>query len=150
VCPAALRILRAMNLNPATHREACDMKVFIVEDSPDVLQRLVEIVGEVSEVDIVGNAASYEAAVSGILSTRPDVSILDVKLADDGGSGIDVLGRVRKDLPAMRAIVLSNYATPQHEKASADAGAEYFLDKSADTDRLPEILELFRDDLDAE
>ena len=126
------------------------MKVFIVEDSPEVLQRLVEIVGEIPEVDIVGNAASYEAAVSGILATRPDVSILDVKLADDGGSGIDVLGRVRKNLPAMRAIVLSNHATPQHEKASADAGAEYFLDKSADTDRLPEILEQFRHDLDAE
>ena len=43
-------------------------------------------------------------------------------------------------MPAIRAIVMRNYITPQHAKASADAGAEYFLDKSADFDRIPEIL----------
>jgi DNA-binding NarL/FixJ family response regulator len=48
---------------------------------------------------------------------------------------------VKKGLPEMRAIMLSNYATPQHMKASADAGAEYFLDKSADFERIAEILE---------
>jgi len=75
------------------------------------------------------------------MNTRPDVAVLDIKLADDGGSGIDVLNQVRKGLPAMKAIVLSNYATPQHMKASSDAGAEYFLDKSADFERITEILE---------
>lgn len=137
-----------MNFNPVTDAEAADMKVFIVEDSPAVLERLVEIVRELSDVDLVGDAASYDNAVSGILATRPDVAILDIKLADGRGSGIDVLARVRPDLPEMKAIVLSNYVTPQHLKASADAGAEYFLDKSADTDRLPEILEQLRCEID--
>ena len=85
--------------------------------------------------------AFLDTAVDGIMNTRPDVAVLDIKLADDGGSGIDVLNQVRKGLPAMKAIVLSNYATPQHIKASADAGAEYFLDKSADFERITEILE---------
>lgn len=116
------------------------MKVFIVEDAPAVLERLQEMVREVDGVELVGNAASYDAAVSGILATRPDVSILDIKLADSNGSGIDVLGRVRGDLPAMRVIMLTNYVTPQHVKASADAGADYFLDKSSQSDRLPGIL----------
>jgi DNA-binding NarL/FixJ family response regulator len=136
-----------MNSSLTTNHEACDMKVFIVEDSPEVLQRLAEIVREIADVDLVGNAGTYDAAVSGILATRPDVSILDIKLANDRGSGIDVLGRVRKDLPAMRAIVLSNYVTPQHVKASADAGAEYFLDKSTESERIPGILEQIRDEL---
>ena len=35
---------------------------------------------------------------------------------------------------------MSNYATAQHMKASADAGAEFFLDKSADFERINEIL----------
>ena len=42
---------------------------------------------------------------------------------------------------APRAIILSNYSTPQHLKASADAGAEYFLDKSSDFERVAEILQ---------
>jgi DNA-binding NarL/FixJ family response regulator len=118
-----------------------DMKVFVVEDSAVVRERLLEMLREIEDVEVVGEAETYDAAVRGILDTRPDVAVLDVKLADDGGNGIDVLTTVRKGLPEIRAIVLSNYATPQHMKASADAGAEYFLDKSADFERITEILE---------
>ena len=117
-----------------------DMKVFVVEDSAAVRERLVELIREVKDVEVVGVADTYGKAVSGIIDTRPDVAILDIRLADDSGSGIDALIEVRKTLPGVRAIVLSNYATPQHLKASADAGAEYFLDKSVDFERIPEIL----------
>jgi len=121
------------------------MKVFIVEDSPAVLERLADMIGEIDGMELVGDAGTYDAAVSGIMSARPDVAVLDIKLADDRGTGIDVLVRVRPELPEMKAIVVSNYATPQHIKASADAGAEYFLDKSADLERLCEILQLMQD-----
>lgn len=139
-----------MDLSEIFHHEASGMKVFIVEDAPAVLERLQDMIREVEGVELVGDAASYDSAVKGILATQPDVSILDIKLADGNGSGIDVLGRVKKDLPAMRAIVLSNYVTPQHLKASADAGAEYFLDKTADSDRIPGILEQFKNDLESD
>lgn len=124
-----------------TYMAGADMKVFVVEDSAAVRERLLEMIRELEDVEVVGEAETYDAAVAGILSTRPDVAVLDIKLADERGSGIDVLAEVKKGLPAMRAIMLSNYATPQHMKASADAGAEYFLDKSADFERIAEILE---------
>jgi DNA-binding NarL/FixJ family response regulator len=122
------------------HQAGHDMKVFVVEDSAAVRERLVEMIREVEDVEVVGEAWSYEEAVAGIRDVLPDVAILDIKLADDTGSGIDVLAEVRKTMPSIRAIVMSNYATPQHVKASADAGAEYFLDKSEDFERIPEIL----------
>ncbi len=126
-----------MNYDYLTRR---DMKVFVVEDSAAVRERLVEMIREVEDVEVVGEAGSYGKAVAGIRDSAPDVAILDIKLADDTGSGIDVLSEVRKTMPAIRAIVMSNYITPQHVKASADAGAEYFLDKSVDFERIPEIL----------
>ena len=134
-----MRILLAMN--PNDYMAGTDMKVFVVEDSAAVRERLIEMIREIEDVEVVGEAETFDTAVNGILNTRPDVAILDIKLADGGGSGIDVLAQVRKGLPAMKAIMLSNYATPQHMKASADAGAEYFLDKSADFERITEILE---------
>jgi DNA-binding NarL/FixJ family response regulator len=121
-----------------------DMKVFVVEDSAAVRERLVEMIRGLKDTEVVGEAVSFGEAVAGITSTLPDVAILDIKLADDAGSGIDVLNEVRKAMPAMRAIVLSNYVSPQHLKASADAGAEFFLDKSSDFERIPEILERMR------
>jgi len=128
-------------MNPNNYLAGPDMKVFVVEDSAAVRERLIEMIREIEDVEVVGEAETFDTAVNGILNTRPDVAILDIKLADGGGSGIDVLAQVRKGLPAMKAIMLSNYATPQHMKASADAGAEYFLDKSADFERITEILE---------
>jgi len=118
-----------------------DMKVFVVEDSAAVRERLVEMIRDIKDVEVVGEATTYDTAVAGIIDTRPDVAVLDIKLANESGSGIDALIEVRKTLPGIRAIVLSNYTTPQHLKASADAGAEYFLDKSIDFERVGEILE---------
>ena len=118
-----------------------DLKVFVVEDSAAVRERLVEMIRDVKDIEVVGEAATYDTAVAGIITTRPDVAVLDIKLANETGSGIDALIEVRKTLPGIRAIILSNYSTPQHLKASADAGAEYFLDKSSDFERVAEILE---------
>ena len=114
------------------------MKVFVVEDSPAVRERLVEMINDIRGMKVVGEADAYDSAVSGIMGTRPDVAILDINLAR--GSGIEVLARVKPQLPALRAIMLTNYDTPQHARASAAAGAEYFLDKSADFERITEIL----------
>ena len=133
-------------MNNTNYMAGADMKVFVVEDSAAVRERLLEMIREIENVEVVGEAETFDAAVSGILDTRPDVAVLDIKLADERGSGIDVLTEVKKGLPGMRAIVLSNYATPQHMKASADAGAQYFLDKSADFERIAEILTQMKDE----
>jgi DNA-binding NarL/FixJ family response regulator len=122
-----------------------DMKVFVVEDSAAVRERLVEMIREVEDIEVVGEAETFRDAVAGIKGTLPDVAILDIKLADENGSGIDVLNEVRRTIPAIRAIVMSNFVSPQHVKASADAGAEYFLDKTSDFERIPDILGKMRD-----
>jgi DNA-binding NarL/FixJ family response regulator len=115
-----------------------DMKIFVVEDSAPVRERLIEMIRELEEMEVVGEAGTCEAAVAGIMATRPDVAILDVHLPD--GSGIKVLAAVKQLLVNLRGIVLTNYTSAQHRTAAAEAGAEYFLDKSADFERIPEIL----------
>ncbi|OGA53039.1 MAG: hypothetical protein A3G24_24400 [Betaproteobacteria bacterium RIFCSPLOWO2_12_FULL_62_13] len=121
---------------------ALGMRLFLVEDSPAVRERLLEMIGDINDVTVVGQADNYQDAVDGIMRNRPDVAIFDIRLAE--GSGIDAMVEVKRHLPGLRGIVLTNYATPQHEKASADAGAEYFLDKSADFERIAEILEIMK------
>jgi DNA-binding NarL/FixJ family response regulator len=116
------------------------MKVFVVEDSSAVRERLVEIINEINGLCVSGEADTCAGAVSGILRAQPDVGIFDIQLAE--GSGIDALAEVKRALPALRTIVMSNYATPQHMRAAAAAGAEYFLDKSAEFERIGEILSL--------
>ena len=88
--------------------------------------------------------ANSDDAVEGIEATRPDVGIFDIRLQH--GNGIDALAEAKRRMPQLVGIVMSNYATPQHVKASADAGAEYFLDKSADFERITEILSAIGED----
>ena len=114
------------------------MKVFVVEDSPAVCERLIEMIEADGDHVVVGNAATYDDAVAGIAATTPDVGIFDVKLAR--GNGIDALAEAKRCLPALVGIVMSNYVTEQHANASVQAGAAYFLDKSAEFERVNEIL----------
>ena len=114
------------------------MRVFLVEDSAPLCERLVEMIEADGAHAVVGQAATYDDAVVGIEATRPDVGIFDIRL--QRGNGIDALAEAKRRIPQLVGIVMSNYATPQHVKASADAGAEYFLDKSADFERITEIL----------
>ncbi len=123
-------------------RDGLEMKVFVVEDSAAVRERLVEMIGEIKGMEVVGEAGTYATAVAGIMATCPDVAIVDINLPE--GSGIEVLAHVRQLLPELRGIMLTNYTSPQHRKASSDAGAEYFLDKSVDFERIPGILERMR------
>ena len=114
------------------------LKVFLVEDSVPIRQRLVEMIESDGGNEIVGEATTYDDAVAGISATQPDVGIFDIKLQH--GNGIEALAESKRRHPGLVGIVMSNYATPQHMKASAQAGAQYFLDKSADFERIAEIL----------
>jgi chemotaxis response regulator CheB len=95
------------------------MKVFLVEDSAPLCERLVEMIEADGAHAVVGQAASYDDAVEGIEATRPDVGIFDIRL--QRGNGIDALAEAKRRMPQLVGIVMSNYATPQHVKASADA-----------------------------
>lgn len=120
------------------------MKVFVVEDSAVVGERLVEMITAIEGAVVVGVAQDEGSAVAGILDTGPDVAIFDIELRE--GSGIDVLAAVRKQLPGLTAIVLSNYSMPQYRRASVDAGADYFFDKVQDLEKLTAVLHGLRND----
>lgn len=123
-------------------------KVFLAEDSAMIRERLIEMINEIGGFEVVGEAATFDEAVSGIIKSRPDIAIFDVQLAK--GSGIDALAAAKRRQPALRGIVLTNYATPQHEKASIDAGAEYFLDKTSDFEKIVEILQSMKEGLNGD
>lgn len=114
------------------------MKVFLVEDSALVCERLIELIEAGGQHQVIGQADTYDKALAGIASAVPDVGIFDVTLAR--GNGIDALAEVKRRRPAFIGIVLSNHVTPQHAKASAEAGAAFFLDKSTEFERITEIL----------
>jgi DNA-binding NarL/FixJ family response regulator len=114
------------------------MRVLIADDSEVVCQRLIAMLSELPEAEVVGQATNSSEAISSIQELRPDVVILDIRMP--GGSGIDVLRAIKKNDSAPRVIVLTNYPYPQYRKACMDAGAEFFLDKSTEFEKVTELI----------
>ena len=113
--------------------------VLIVDDSPLVRERLVHMVSQFSGVEIVGQTGDPQAALDAIRRSPPRVVILDIRLP--GCSGIDLLPDIKKLDPAPVVIMLTNYPYPQYRERSMKAGADFFLNKSTEFQRIREILE---------
>jgi DNA-binding NarL/FixJ family response regulator len=109
---------------------ATPARVFIVEDSASIRERLYEQLREIDGVSVIGNSDTAESAVEAILRTRPDSVILDIHLVE--GSGMDVLRQVHARAPEVMFIVLTNHSNEQYRRACLQAGARYFFDKSSE------------------
>lgn len=112
--------------------------VFLVEDSVPIRTRLAEMLGAIEGVSIVGEADAPESAIAGIMRTRPHSVVLDIQLI--GGSGIEVLRKVRSVAPDIVFIMLTNHPNAQYRRICLDAGASYFLDKSSEFENVKEII----------
>ena len=113
------------------------MRVFITDDSKLVVERLHDLLKEVSGLEVVGEAGNVPDAVSSIQMTNPDAVILDLQMP--GGTGLDVLREIRQGHPRMQVLIYTNFPYPQYKDECMAAGANYFLDKSADFDKIPVI-----------
>lgn len=112
--------------------------VFVVEDSPPVRARLVEMLSEIKDVNVVGEAGTPADAVTGILRTLPDYVVLDFQL--DGGTGVDVLRAVRAQVQGMIFIVLTHHPQSQFRRACMEAGADAFFDKSTEIGKVRDMI----------
>ena len=115
-----------------------NIKVFIADDSLVVREHLVTMLDELPRIVTVGQAETVAKAINGILELRPDVVILDIRMP--GGSGIDVLQRVKQGEVTPIVIILTNYPYPGYRQKCLQAGADFFLDKSTEFDQIPELL----------
>jgi DNA-binding NarL/FixJ family response regulator len=114
------------------------MKVFIADDSRVVVERLAGLLDDVPGARLVGQAGDVPAAVTGIQKMKPDAVILDLHMP--GGSGLDVLRAIRIDHPHLYVVICTNYPYPEYREECLTAGANLFLDKSAEFEKIPSIL----------
>jgi len=119
-----------------------EFRIFIVDDSPIVVNRLIVMLSDIHEVSVVGYASNISSARNAILEIKPDVVLVDIHLKQDAphANGIDLLITLRKTYPNMIIIMLSFNATPQYKSKCIALGANYFFDKSKDFDKIYEIL----------
>jgi DNA-binding NarL/FixJ family response regulator len=112
------------------------LRVLLVEDSRVLAERLRETLDSLEQVELVGSVADESAAVTAARENHIDVIILDLQLKE--GTGFGVVQRLGKSRP--KIIVFTNYMLPEYQRLASSLGIEYFLNKSLDYERLPQLL----------
>jgi DNA-binding response OmpR family regulator len=116
------------------------MNALVVEDSPQIAERLVELVSVPNRVEVVATAATEDEALAACDKHTIALAIVDLQLAQ--GTGFGVIRRLRAATGANPAciVVLTNHAVPALKVAAFEAGADYFLDKSKDFATIPRLI----------
>ena len=112
--------------------------MFLADDSVLIRERLQSLLAEITGVEVIGQADDGLVAVNSVRELRPDVVVLDINMP--GKNGMDVLRELKKFEPAPCVIILTSHPNPQYRERCLDRGADHFLDKSTDFDRLPGII----------
>ncbi|KAE8759181.1 response regulator [Paraburkholderia madseniana] len=117
-----------MNSSPSQQA----LRVFLVEDTIPIRQRMAARFGAIEGVEIVGEAEESGAALTGIDTTRADVVVLDLRLT--GGTGMELLHDLEHSTSRVITIVLTNHSSAGFRQACLAAGAQYFFDKTGEFD----------------
>lgn len=104
------------------------MKVLLVDDHAIVRDGLKRLLADL-DVGPILEAPTGRAALDLARAERPELVILDLNLPDLGG--LEVLGRLLRDNPAARVLVLTMHAEPLYASRALQAGARGYVSKAA-------------------
>lgn len=109
------------------------IRLMVVDDHEVVRQGLKAML-EAAGMTVVAEAGTVADAIERAAVTRPDVIVMDVRLAD--GSGIEATREIRAQRPDVRVVMLTSFADEDALFASILAGASGYVLKQVRSDDL--------------
>jgi two-component system response regulator DevR len=118
--------------SPAAHERELTLpeqdqriRVFVLDDHEMVRRGLKDLFESQGDIEVVGESGSAKDAEARIPALRPDVALLDGRLAD--GSGVEVCRMIRSVDPSINAIILTSYDDEEALFAAIMAGASGYI-----------------------
>lgn len=115
------------------------IRIVLADDHALVREGTRRILDQQPNMDVVGETGDGVEAVSLIVTLRPDVAILDMRM--EGLNGIEVTRRVRELAPETRVLILSGYDDDHLVLAVLEAGAQGYQLKTARAAELVQTVE---------
>lgn len=112
------------DLPAAGHR----IKVLIVDDHPVVRIGLRTMLDSEENISVVGMAESARTALAEIQATKPEVVLMDLRMPEI--DGIEAIHELKRIMPDIRILVLTNYEADEDIVQALQAGAMGYLLKN--------------------
>ncbi len=109
-------------------------QVLIIDDSKQIRERVAALLTESGQVRIVGTAGNGETVMEAIKQLAPDTVILDIELP--GISGIKILKAIKNAYPKVTVVMLTNYDLMHYRRLCTQLGADYFLSKTREINKI--------------
>jgi DNA-binding NarL/FixJ family response regulator len=105
------------------------VRVLVADDHTIVRQGLVSLLNESGECEVVAEAADGVEALAKAHAVHPEVAVLDLSMPRL--SGIEVVRRLREELPSVRVLVLTVHEEEEYVLPIVRAGAAGYLVKDS-------------------
>ncbi|HEY6277172.1 MAG TPA: response regulator transcription factor [Streptosporangiaceae bacterium] len=105
------------------------IRVFLLDDHEVVRMGLRDLLDAEPDIEVVGEAATVEAALNRVPLLQVNVAVLDVRLPD--GDGIEVCRGIRSASPDTGCLMLTGYGDDRALLSAIMAGAAGYVMKQA-------------------
>ena len=119
--------------------ETKTIRLLVVEDHQITRLGLCTLLQAYPQFEVAGESGTVADALNDVVRLKPDVVLLDVRLAD--GSGIDVCRRIQKLNLETKALVLTSYGSDDLLFEAIAAGADGYLLKEIHSDKLIQAIQ---------
>ncbi len=100
-----------------------DIQILLVDDHQVVRDGLQHMLGQEEDMEVVGQSASSEEALSQVEKISPNIVLMDIKMP--GGDGIELTRQLLEKQPSCRVIIMTLY--DEYLSEAIDAGAAGYL-----------------------
>jgi two-component system, NarL family, invasion response regulator UvrY len=114
------------------------IKVLVADDHVVVRRGLRQILAETPDIMVAGEAETSDEVMRLVLGETWSAVVLDIKLR--GGSGLELLGWIRRERPQLPVLILTVYPEDQYAVRAIKAGAAGFLTKESAPEKLIEAV----------
>ena len=114
------------------------IRVLLVDDHLVVRQGLRSLLSQYPDIQVVGEAEDGSVVLELVSELRPDVTLLDVRLAGD--NGLDLARQLQRGQVETRIIILTSYDNEEYLLQAAQAGAYGYLLKNSSAEILADAI----------
>jgi two-component system invasion response regulator UvrY len=115
-------------------------RILIVDDHAIVREGLKQILAEVDDIEVAGEAACARSALQMARLEPWDMVLMDISMPDR--SGLETLELMKKEHPGIKVLMLSMHRETQYAVRALKTGAAGYLNKQSAPDQLVDAIRL--------